>query len=57
MNTYIVSITVKGITGTEYGIPIEVKAEDKDDAERQARNLLEEDGFTIVGVDYIDCAD
>ena len=56
MNTYIASITIKGITGREYGIPIEVEAEDKDDAEKQARELLEEDGFTIVGVDYVDWA-
>jgi len=57
MNTYIASIIIKGKTGRTYGVPIIVKAKDKDAAEQQARELLEEDGFTIFGVDYIDWAD
>ena len=57
MNTYIASIIIEGKTGRTYGIPIEVKAKDKDDAELKAIKLLTEDGFTVSGVDYIDWAD
>ena len=58
MNAYVVGLNVRGKTGREYGLPLEIEeAKDKEDAITQAKKEAEEEGFEVACVDYCDLLD
>lgn len=54
MKTYIIGLIVRGKTGREYGLPLEVQAEYQLEAILEARMMAEADGFEVIRIDYQD---
>ena len=57
MNTYLVGAYILGSAGERVAVSKMIKAAGKDEAQAIFKKLLEDNGWTWGGIDYVDWAD